>query len=51
MIEESLPNDLDNALSELIPAVKACSDPNSPGYRSLDTFELMAGTTPGWPAG
>lgn len=47
-MEDPLPNELDNALSQLIPAVKNCSDPSSPAYRSLDVFEKAAGTTPSW---
>lgn len=51
IMEDPMPNELDNALSQLIPAVKACSNPNNPKlYRDLTTFEQMAGTAPSWRA-
>lgn len=46
-----MPNELDNALSQLIPAVKTCSNPNDRQlYRDLNTFETMASTAPSWRA-
>lgn len=42
--DDPIPNELDNALVHLIPAITACgSDPALPSYLNLDTFEKLAG--------
>lgn len=47
-MEDPIPNELDNALTQLIPAVVACGDPKSPSYRDLAVFEGMVSTAPSW---
>lgn len=52
MMEQPLPNNLDNALSLLIPAVKKCSDPlNGDSYLDLGLFEDQAQMVADWPKG
>lgn len=46
--EDPIPNELDNALSQLIPAVMACGDPQSPDYLDLAVFEALVETAPAW---
>ena len=42
--DDPIPNELDNALVHLIPAITACGgDPSLPSYLDLDTFEKLAG--------
>ncbi|CAM9203861.1 unnamed protein product, partial [Ectocarpus sp. 4 AP-2014] len=42
--DDPIPNELDNALVHLLPAIKACgSDPSLPTYLDLATFEELAG--------
>lgn len=42
--DDPIPNELDNALVHLIPAIAACgSDPALPSYLDLETFEKLAG--------
>lgn len=48
MAEDPIPNELDNALSQLIPAVMACGDPQSPDYLDLAVFETLVETAPTW---
>ncbi|CAN0147264.1 unnamed protein product [Pylaiella littoralis] len=46
--DDPIPNELDNALVHLIPAITACgSDPKLPTYLDLATFERLAGATLG----
>lgn len=42
--DDPIPNELDNALVHLLPAIKACgSDPSLPTYLDLAKFEELAG--------
>ena len=50
MVEDPIPNELDNALSQLIPAVMACGDPQNPNYLDLTVFEALVETAPTWRA-
>ncbi|CAM9161630.1 unnamed protein product, partial [Scytosiphon promiscuus] len=43
-VDDPIPNELDNALAQLIPAVTTCgSDPNLPTYLDLAAFDRIAG--------
>lgn len=48
MEHDPIPNELDNALSELIPAVTACGSPPSRAYLDLSVFEKLVEAAPGW---
>ena len=47
-MEDPITNELDNALSLLIPAVMACGNPGSPMYLDLKVFEQTAQAAGCW---
>lgn len=49
-MEDPIPNELDNALCQLIPAVMACGNPKTSTYLDLGAFEKLAEMSPRWRA-